>query len=262
MARYVSGLILTAVVIALIVFAPPAVCEFVVLALSLIAAREFFTLIRTTLLNRVIGVAFTVFGVATLLFRFEAQQICAFLYVVMALSFILQITDAAAENKERIRRAAFLVLGTLYITVSFGFLGRLFMLPHYQFWVFLTLVCTFLGDTGAYFAGKGFGRSKLAPSISPAKTNEGLVGGLVGGAVGAVIVRLIFWQDVGFFQTLFLGTLIALVGVLGDLSESMLKRTFDVKDSGTLIPGHGGILDRVDGLMFTAPFVYFAAQWM
>lgn len=108
-------------------------------------------------------------------------------------------------------------------------------------------------DVGGYFAGKGIGGPKLAPQISPKKTWAGLAGGVVLSAlVGAAIAYIFDWIPVHFAA---LGSgVIAIIAQIGDLYESAIKRTFDVKDSGTLIPGHGGILDRVDGLIFAAPF--------
>ena len=120
-------------------------------------------------------------------------------------------------------------------------------------WVLLLLLAVWSYDTGAYLVGKQFGRAKFLTHISPSKTYAGLVGGIV---ATTVVVALMLW---GLGQTplhaILLGPLVALVAQAGDLAESMLKRASGAKDSGTLIPGHGGMLDRVDSFLFAAPIM-------
>ena len=131
-------------------------------------------------------------------------------------------------------------------------------LPNGAAWLFVTLGIAFFSDTVAYFFGRFFGRHKLYPAVSPKKTWEGSFGGLVGGvsiAVGFGSLWLIPEMPIG--HAVALGVLGSACGQIGDLVESMIKRGFGVKDSGTLLPGHGGMLDRVDALLFVAPVVYF-----
>jgi phosphatidate cytidylyltransferase len=112
-------------------------------------------------------------------------------------------------------------------------------------------------DTGAYYTGRALGRHKMAPSISPNKTWEGAVGGLLSGIVGALVIRYGLWPEIALHRAVVAGLLLAAVGILGDLAVSMLKRTSGVKDSSRLIPGHGGVLDRTDSLLFAAPILYY-----
>lgn len=133
-------------------------------------------------------------------------------------------------------------------------------------WLCLVLAAVWLGDTGAFFVGSKFGKHKLAPIVSPGKTWEGAAGGLVssmlaGGAL-ALVVRLAFGHDFPFWHALPAAALAGLFGQLGDLAESMLKRGAGVKDSGNLFPGHGGMLDRLDSLLFAFPAVYFYARYV
>jgi phosphatidate cytidylyltransferase len=122
-------------------------------------------------------------------------------------------------------------------------------------WVFLVLTISWLGDTGAYFAGRSLGKTKLYPLISPKKTWEGVVGGVVAATIGTFIVRQ-FNPALSVVDCLVLGPTLCLAGVLGDLSESMLKRAFGVKDAGSIMPGHGGMLDRIDSVLFVGPLLY------
>jgi len=119
-------------------------------------------------------------------------------------------------------------------------------------WVLLTMVLAWGSDTSAYFVGRKFGKTKLAPRISPKKTLEGSAGGLVASVVGAVIMSF-FLPGLGAVDAVALGILAGGAGQAGDLMMSVLKRSSGVKDSGGILPGHGGILDRVDALAFTAP---------
>ncbi len=136
------------------------------------------------------------------------------------------------------------------------------------FFMFVVFACTFLNDTGAYFAGRFFGKHKLAPSVSPKKTWEGAVGGVFASTAGAAGVKFVFdsWVpdgrliDFPYWAILVIGFVLAIASILGDLVESLIKRDADIKDSGWIIPGHGGILDRIDALLFTFPVTYYLAQ--
>lgn len=121
--------------------------------------------------------------------------------------------------------------------------------------VIFVCACTFLSDSGALFAGKAFGRHKLAPAISPGKTWEGSLGGILTSLVtGALLGR---WLHLPLIHALVLALVCAVFGQIGDLCESALKRDLGVKDFGTVLPGHGGILDRIDSLLFSAPLAYY-----
>lgn len=129
-------------------------------------------------------------------------------------------------------------------------------------WVFVVLVISWCGDTGGYFAGRFFGRTKLYPRISPKKTWEGVAGGMAFASVGLVVVRAVALPVLSVVDCVVMGVIFCGAGVLGDLSESMLKRAFDVKDSGWIMPGHGGLLDRIDSVLFVGPLVYGYAVWV
>lgn len=123
-------------------------------------------------------------------------------------------------------------------------------------WIFYMLVLVALCDTGAFYAGTFFGKHKLCPKVSPGKTVEGFFGGLTLTVLGGVAIRNFFFQELPLATTIVFLLAISVVGPVGDLFESALKRTGGVKDSGSIIPGHGGILDRVDALLFVAPVTY------
>lgn len=122
--------------------------------------------------------------------------------------------------------------------------------------VFFLLLVVWLGDTGAYYVGRTFGKHKMSPHISPKKTIEGAVGGLVMSMITAVVIQMTFFKEFPLIHAIIAGAILSLAGMIGDLAESMWKRSANVKDSGTLLPGHGGFLDRFDSVLFTAPILY------
>jgi phosphatidate cytidylyltransferase len=123
-------------------------------------------------------------------------------------------------------------------------------------WLVTLLVVIWTGDIAALFVGRSLGRTRFSPNISPNKTNEGALGGLLAGILIAVILRQILFTQLPLPHVLAASLLIGIFGQLGDLAESMLKRAAGAKDSSNIIPGHGGLLDRVDGLLFAFPVLY------
>jgi phosphatidate cytidylyltransferase len=151
------------------------------------------------------------------------------------------------------------LLGVAWVGGGVGCLLLIRDIPDFGFWAVMAVLFTvFAADTGAFFVGRTFGRHRMAPAISPKKSWEGLVGGLVA-AVGMAFV--ILYKDRDEFltipQSLVLGLVIAIAAVLGDLFESAIKRDLDVKDSGSLLGGHGGVLDRLDSLLWAGPAAFF-----
>jgi phosphatidate cytidylyltransferase len=159
------------------------------------------------------------------------------------------------------RRFGWLCLGLLYLPLLLGHLIPLRLLPDGREWIFLTLMVIMGCDTFAYFIGSKFGKRKLYPAVSPNKSFEGGIGGLFGSVLAVLLARAIFLPAVGIVDGVLIGLLLGVIGQLGDLFESLLKRACKVKDSGTMIPGHGGILDRLDSLLFAFPIVYYIARY-
>ena len=137
--------------------------------------------------------------------------------------------------------------------------GRGAWMPAVWTGVLLAIALTFGNDTGAYFAGRALGRHKLYPAVSPKKTVEGAVGGLVAGLVVMFVARATVVPWLTLRDCLLVAIPAAVVGPIGDLVESLIKRASGVKDSGRLIPGHGGVLDRIDALLFVAAWIYVYA---
>jgi len=160
-----------------------------------------------------------------------------------------------------VQRLGLALLGVLYLG---------FFTPHVVLlraggygwqWVVFTVFGAMGSDSGGYFAGRAVGRHKLAPAISPSKTFEGAVGAVAGAMLVAWLSRMLFFPALGAREAPALGGVISLLAQLGDLAESALKRAFGAKDSGWIIPGHGGILDRLDSILFPVVFIYYYAAF-
>lgn len=152
------------------------------------------------------------------------------------------------------------VFGLFYLIILPSFLPRIHALPHGPAWLTLLMGIVWLGDTGAYYGGKALGKHKLSLNISPGKTWEGAICALLVCAIFAAIMQRISLQHVSQERLIFLSICASIVAQAGDLFESMMKRTYKVKDSGSLIPGHGGVFDRFDSVILAAPFFYFLVR--
>jgi phosphatidate cytidylyltransferase len=152
--------------------------------------------------------------------------------------------------------SAFILLRQLDTPLQGGLLAPL-GIPPGAAWLFLVLAITWIQDSAAYFVGRSLGRHKMAPVLSPKKTWEGFAGGMAASILTAVIALPLLGLPIGYLAAALIGAAAGVAGPLGDLGESLMKRQIGVKDSGSLIPGHGGILDRMDSLLFTGPVVYY-----
>jgi phosphatidate cytidylyltransferase len=179
--------------------------------------------------------------------------------VFLALSLLAAVKSTPGANFDR---WSLVVAVTFYV----GWLGSYFGLLRFgnngRDWVLVLLFVTFASDTGAYAVGRLFGRHKLAPQISPAKTIEGAFGGLIASAAVAVLAGALLRLHGSPWRMLALGLAVSVAAQLGDLAESALKRRLEIKDAGSLVPGHGGLLDRLDSLLFTGAVVYYAVRWI
>jgi phosphatidate cytidylyltransferase len=157
-------------------------------------------------------------------------------------------------------RSGWSIAGPLYVGGLFGVIAQLFQFDHGGEWVLLACLCGFWSDTGGYFAGRKFGNRKLYERVSPKKTWEGSAGGLLGALIGGLLVHFFFLSSVPFGHIVVLSLVAAAAGQAGDLCESLIKRSVGVKDSGTILPGHGGILDRADALLFASAVIWAYVQ--
>lgn len=178
---------------------------------------------------------------------------------VLFLSFSIYTLFSFTDIKVAASEAALLFFGVMYIPYLLGYLVLLRSQPQGFKWILLIMFIVMSCDSAAYFIGCRYGKRRLYPEVSPKKSIEGALGGLAGSLLGALIARLLFFAELSAGDALLAGLLIGTLGQVGDLFESLLKRSCGVKDSGTIFPGHGGILDRLDSILFAAPATYYYA---
>jgi len=225
---------------------------------GLLAVFEFYNMVAVSKTSPLIyfGLIWTLLFILSPHFRHD------FLMPVLLTSAVILslICLLLLPQKERAFTSwAWTMAGILYVGWLLSYFVALRGLDIGRDWVFFALFTTFGSDTAAFFVGRALGRHRLAPNISPGKTWEGAIAGVI----GAIIVSLLFTMLVplGYGQAIFLGLLVSVFGQLGDLVESLLKRNMGVKDSGKLIPGHGGFLDRIDSIVFAGAVVYYYVIW-
>lgn len=177
----------------------------------------------------------------------------------VTLLLLLQLSLAVVEGEDmegNVRRAGLRILGMLYVACPLSVAVALRGMPRGEEYILLTCGIVWLGDTAAFYAGSALGRHPLAPLVSPNKSVEGGVAGLITSMGGAWLLARALGIPLGSVASLLLGGVIGGVGQMGDLTESFIKRGLHVKDTGRLIPGHGGMLDRIDSLLLAIPVFY------
>lgn len=187
-------------------------------------------------------------------------QLIQLILIVFTVGTLVAATLRGAPFDKIIGSAGATILGVLYVVLLGGHLVAArngfdqILSAHLLSFFFMVVMGA---DTGAYYVGRAIGKHKLAPTISPGKTWEGVVGGLVAGLLMATVAHFWFFRDLPLKVALPLAALMTIVGILGDLTESALKRSVGAKDAANILPGHGGVLDRLDSLLFNAPVIYY-----
>lgn len=263
MKRLLTGLAIAIGWFCLLFYGPASLFWTVVCGLGLLALHEYCAMALTGATEQALR-PFLILGACLPLLAAVFGQLSmvsgALVLAFCCLTFLtLRAYGRLAEPFTFLSRAVF---GAFYIGFGAAHLPLLFLLPEGNRWVLLLTLIIVAADAGAYYVGSNFGRRKLCPAISPNKTVEGLVGGMLLAMVTAMVTRpLLLSPATTLLQSAVAGLLLAGVGAVGDLVESVLKRAMGVKDSGTLLPGHGGILDRTDSMLFAAPVLYYLLRF-
>ncbi len=258
--RVITSSVLVPILLVVVWYVPSFYFAVLVAAAAAIGQQELYAMARQrgsaplSLTGIALGIV-VVFSMARPVYTMAGG---ALLWVGLSVLVILTVRLFSPRPAEgAFEDVAMTVFGVCYVALLFGFqvaihaggLGR-------QWLVFLYLVI-WASDIGAYYIGTAYGRHRLYEKISPKKSIEGLLGGTAASMVVALLCSFWLIRSLGWFEALLLGLGLALVGTVGDLAESLIKRSSGVKDSGTLLPGHGGVLDRLDSLMFAAPALYY-----
>lgn len=236
----------------------PPLCFLLLISLiSSFAQIEFYVMYGVKGPVRFFG---TICGVILIyLFYLGLNEVWFFLIVVFM--FIILVRLFSGRRPENaLSDISPLVVGLLYIPLILGL--QVLIRKTGPEWIIYTAGTVWVSDSFAYYVGKNFGRRKLYASVSPKKTVAGAVGSLAGGMAASVLIKVLLIGSITVYQSIIYGLLIGGVTVLGDLSESMFKRDAGVKDSSLLIPGHGGVLDKIDGIIYATPVVYIIIRFL
>jgi phosphatidate cytidylyltransferase len=238
-------------------------------AAVVIALNEFYHLASKVGCRPVAAAGYVAALLVIACFVFDYERPACIVAVIAALAIMsLAVEVFRSEDMSRsLASVSATVMGVVYTAILAGFLVGVRMTPDTAdtpqlaaklLTMFFAMVM--LTDTGAYYTGRSVGRHKLAPRVSPGKTIEGSIGGFISAALAGIASKLIFFPEIPASHAAALGALVGIVSQIGDLSESLLKRGSAVKDSGSIFPGHGGMLDRVDSIVFTAPLLYYYSR--
>ena len=264
--RLLSGIVLVAVAL-LTIISGGYVLFFTLLGISLIGMQELYKVmkVREDHFNalEIAGYFGAVIYYVLMSLDFEKYGMMGVIISFMMFMFVYVFTYPKFKA-DQVMPAFF---GVVYVAVMLSFIYLTRNLPDGKFLVWLIFLCSWGCDTCAYCAGMLFGRHKLAPVLSPKKSIEGAIGGMVGAALLGALYGAVFgahMEEVGnpVIACCAACAIAAVISQIGDLAASAIKRNHQVKDYGTLIPGHGGILDRFDSMMFTAPAIYFAILFL
>jgi phosphatidate cytidylyltransferase len=251
--RLTTALVGIPLLVALIGWAQPWLFAAVIVVVTFIALREFFLMaFPERVPEQFVGIIFGL-GLSLCLLLAPASSPELLIGVWLILLFSLSLF-MPSRREERLGRLSWTLLGAFYIGYLFPQWVTLFSLPAGRAWVFFVLLVVMSGDSLAYVIGRRYGRKKLAPELSPGKTLEGACGYVVGSLIAGTAGGALLLAEMPLSELIMISGALSILGQLGDLFESFLKRAFAVKDSGRWLPGHGGLLDRVDSLIFPVVF--------
>ncbi len=259
--RLLSGILLVIIALATIITGGDVLFA-TLLMISFIGMTEIYKVLEIS--GTALGIMGYIAAVAYyFLLRFKMTDLIVML--VIAFLIIIMAIYVFAYPKYRSEQVMLAFFGLFYVAFMLSYVYQIRMLPQGAYLVWLVFICSWGSDTCAYCVGMLFGKHKMAPKLSPKKSVEGAVGGVVGAALlgaayAAILNRfVIVGAEVNVILYAAIGAVGALISMIGDLAASAIKRNHDIKDYGNLIPGHGGILDRFDSVIFTAPIIYYMA---
>jgi phosphatidate cytidylyltransferase len=277
--RFATAVVAIPLLIWIIVWNPLSLFTWLVAGASFVGVTEYFAMaFRDERVDRAFGIVAGTLVVIAMMLPPDQRTVgimpdfFAMALAGVVMSGLILALVRNSDLRKSVDAVALTMLGILYVA---------FLMPHYAWlhrlpdpvlpragvpggwrWVVLTLVVAMAGDVGGYFGGRYYGRHKLMPEVSPGKTVEGTLAAFGGNVAGGIFCKLTFFPALDWVEVFALSLAAGCLAQVGDLCESMLKRAFGAKDSGWIIPGHGGVLDRIDSLVFPAPLIYYYARFL
>jgi len=246
----------------LIAVGPPAVLILVVLLATYLGLREFYqlSLPNSKKIERWVGMGLGLTLSVVISLGNEKIPSPFFVLMLLVLSILFMVTSTNLSST--ISNMGIMFFGIFYVGFLLSHVSLIRTLADGKQWILFLIATVWAGDISAFLSGSLFGKHKLYPKISPNKTYEGLVGAIVGSIIVALPFAFLFLPKLEKGLCIFLAIGLGFLGQVGDFTESMLKRSAHVKDSGSLIPGHGGMLDRLDSFLFSAPFLHYSLLYL
>ncbi|MFQ5353590.1 MAG: phosphatidate cytidylyltransferase [Thermodesulfobacteriota bacterium] len=259
--RVATAFLLIPAVVVLVLYAPSVLILAVVIVLTFLALLEYNRLTALIFKGHGSGILTSIAGlVITLCVYITGAAPSPLLFIAGLFIFLFTALGTTSEHRSAAEEAAFKTMGLVYISLPLSYFLLLAGAPGGRSWILFFLVLIWCNDSLAYVSGRAFGRHKLCPSISPGKTIEGALGGIACGIAAAFVFNALAPTPLtGSGGLVILAIVTGLLGIAGDLFESVIKRGAGVKDSGTIVPGHGGVLDRIDSMLFSLPAFYILA---
>jgi len=253
--RILSGIVLVGIILGVIFI--DLLCALFVTFFIIVGLYEFFTMLekKGVTTYKYVGIGVGMIIPLSVAFRFSPTKSWELLFIVLALLFLILMQFRRRANDGVIVDISTTLFGILYVSWFFSFLIKIRYLPGGVGILGALLLITKLGDIGAFLVGVSVGKTPLIPRISPKKTIEGAMGGMFFSIIAALVSKPLL--HFSYTHLILIAVVLSILGQLGDLSESLIKRDCGVKDSGNILPGMGGILDEIDSLLFTAPVFYF-----
>lgn len=253
--RTLSALVLIALIVLAVIV--KWFFNIIVMCFIICGLYEFFTMLEKKGITpyKYFGTVMGIIIPLSIMLRFELSRKWELLCIILSLVFLIIMQFKRRKNSGVIVDISTTIFGVIYVSWFFSFLIKIRYMDAGCGLLAAVLLMTKLGDIGAYLVGVRFGTHALVPRISPNKSVEGAIGGLVFSVLGAIAAQP--FLQISYFHAVVLGACLGILGQLGDLSESLIKRDCQVKDAGNIIPGMGGVLDTMDSLLFTAPVFYF-----
>jgi phosphatidate cytidylyltransferase len=232
---------------------------FLVMAVSVITQYEFYSMYNVNGKLKYIGISFGVLMILALSLQpsaFSLQLFDMFAVLFLVIACIRLFSKRNPESS--LYDISAVIAGVLYIPVLLSY--QMYLRVQGAEWIIFLYGCVWASDSMAYYIGTGIGRKKLYQEISPNKTVEGAYGSIAGGTIGAIILKGISLINLSLINAIIFGLIVGAVTIVGDLVESMFKRDAGVKDSSSIIPGHGGLLDKIDSALFAGPVLYWVSK--
>jgi phosphatidate cytidylyltransferase len=257
--RIITGLALVALFVVIFLFSPPWLVCVIATLVILLASWEF---LEMALPEQAFADRLLCLALATLIpgAALAGRTDCLMGSLFVAL-FALGVRSlfSGKEMKTRFEELQVCLFGTLYVSFTLSHFVLLRNMEDWKPWIFFILIVTYVGDVAAFFTGTKWGKRKLSPLLSPKKTVEGALGGMLATVLLACACKIVFFPALTVFQAIWVSVILSVSGQLGDLLESLIKRSYGIKDSGRILPGHGGILDRIDSILIAGPVGYYLA---